>query len=196
MFIQALLPKADAHYAGRGVKLGAADKPIFWYRPADAKKYRVIYGDLAVREAETPPVAPVELPEEGLIDLLRYYGELNGGVFLEKWNDDSVSPLLEKKFCPKKGQPRTAKQIEELVKFQTKCAPARGFMKHLSPKADAHYAGRGVKLGAADKPIFWYRPTDTKKYRVIYGDLSVRDSDTAPKAPDAQSLPSVSGSRK
>ena len=55
-----LLPKeADAHYAGKGVSLGAADTPIFWYRPKDAKKYRVIYADLSVREADTPPSVPV-----------------------------------------------------------------------------------------------------------------------------------------
>ena len=34
---QPLPPEADAHYAGKGVSLGAADKPIFWYRPKDGK---------------------------------------------------------------------------------------------------------------------------------------------------------------
>ena len=46
------LPReANAHYAGKGVSLGTADTPIFWYWPKDAKKYRVIYADLSVREA-------------------------------------------------------------------------------------------------------------------------------------------------
>jgi hypothetical protein len=40
---------------------------------------------------------------------------------------------------------------------------------------DFHYAGAGVKLGDAGKAIFWYRPKDAKTYRVIYGDLSVKD---------------------
>ena len=40
---------------------------------------------------------------------------------------------------------------------------------------DLHYAGKGVKLGDADKAIFWYKPNDSQTYRVIYGDLSVKD---------------------
>ena len=40
---------------------------------------------------------------------------------------------------------------------------------------DHHYAGNGVKLGDADKAVFWYRPEGSETYRVIYGDLSVKD---------------------
>jgi hypothetical protein len=46
------------YYRGKGVKLGAAEKPIFWYRPRDSKTYRVIYDDLHVAD-----VAPENLPE-------------------------------------------------------------------------------------------------------------------------------------
>jgi hypothetical protein len=38
-----------------------------------------------------------------------------------------------------------------------------------------YYRGKGVKLGEADKAIFWYRPKDSTTYRVIYGDLHVAD---------------------
>ena len=73
--------KPTAHYAGKGVSLGAADTPIFWYRPKDAKTYRVIYADLSVRDADTPPSVPVVQPEQDLIDTFRYYSELSGGPF-------------------------------------------------------------------------------------------------------------------
>jgi len=46
------------YYRGKGVKLGEADKAIFWYRPKGSKTYRVIYGDLRVEDA-----APENLPE-------------------------------------------------------------------------------------------------------------------------------------
>ena len=72
--------------------------------------------------------------------------------------------------------------MEANLKFQ----PGSTFVDSLPPKADAHYAGKGVSLGAADTPIFWYRPKDAKKYRVIYADLSVREADTPPSVPDAQ----------
>jgi len=48
----------DKHYAGNGVKLGDADKAIFWYRPEGSETYRVICGDLSVKD-----VAPESLPE-------------------------------------------------------------------------------------------------------------------------------------
>ena len=49
---------SDFHYAGDGVKLGEAGKPIVWWRPKESETYRVIYGDLGVRD-----VAPEDLPK-------------------------------------------------------------------------------------------------------------------------------------
>jgi hypothetical protein len=40
---------------------------------------------------------------------------------------------------------------------------------------DWHYAGSGVKLGDASNAVFWYQPKGSVNYRVIYGDLSVKD---------------------
>lgn len=68
-----------------------------------------------------------------------------------------------------------------------------GFVVELPREADAHYAGKGIKLGTADTPIFWYRPKDAKNYRVIYADLSVRDADTPPNVSKPQPVPAVSG---
>lgn len=54
---------------------------------------------------------------------------------------------------------------------------AYGFMfPYLLPESsDWHYAGKGVMFGDAQTPIFWYRPENSKTYRVIYADLSVRN---------------------
>jgi hypothetical protein len=49
------------------------------------------------------------------------------------------------------------------------------FIRFFKGEGKWHYAGKGVKLGDADTAIFWYRPEDSKTYRVIYGDLSVKD---------------------
>jgi hypothetical protein len=46
---------------------------------------------------------------------------------------------------------------------------------HHSGGAEWHYAGKGVRSGDKTKAIFWYRPTGSKTFRVIYGDLSVKD---------------------
>ena len=59
MFFLQLLEIGDKYnYAGKGVKLGDAEKAIFWYQPEGAEKYRVIYGDLSVKD-----VAPEDLPK-------------------------------------------------------------------------------------------------------------------------------------
>ena len=57
-FLQLLELDGKYTYAGKGVKLGEADKAIFWYRPEGSETYRVIYGDLSVKE-----VAPEDLPK-------------------------------------------------------------------------------------------------------------------------------------
>ncbi len=185
-------PDADAHYAGRGVSLGAAERPIFWYRPLGGKTYRVIYGDLSVRDADTPPSVPNAQPEADLIDELRDYSQLSGGPFPDSLDQEMLSPLLEKKLGLQKQHEPNPKQIQELMEIQLKLVPGAMFIDALSREADAHYAGKGVSLGALHKPIFWYRPKDSKKYRVIYGDLSLRDADAPPNVPHAQPLPTTS----
>jgi len=57
MFIQ-ILNEMEWHYAGAGVKLGDAETAIVWYRPEGAETYRVIYGDLSVKD-----VAEENLPK-------------------------------------------------------------------------------------------------------------------------------------
>jgi outer membrane lipoprotein-sorting protein len=49
-FYTMLKPENDAHYVGAGVKLGTPDRPILWYKPTGADKYRVIYADLSVKD--------------------------------------------------------------------------------------------------------------------------------------------------
>ena len=195
-FAGSLPPEADAYYAGRGVLLGAADTPIFWYRPKDSEKYRVIYADLSVRDADTPPSVPDAQPEEDLIDTFRYFSELSGGPFPDALDQEALSQVLMKKFGLEKGQMPSAKQIPEVVKLGLKFYPGSTFVDSLPPEADAHYAGKGISLGAADTPIFWYRPKDAKQYRVIYADLSVREADTPPSVPEAQPVPAPSSPKE
>ena len=56
-----LRPENDPHYVGAGVKLGTPDRPILWYKPTDADKYRVIYADLSVKDMTPDDVK--KLPE-------------------------------------------------------------------------------------------------------------------------------------
>jgi hypothetical protein len=158
----------------------------------------LIYADLSVHDADTPPNVPIVPPEQDLLDALRYYSELLGGPFpasLGRGAGDELSPILNKKFHIEEGQKPNAEQKKELVEVGLKLALGETFVMELSPEADAHYAGKGVSLSAADTPIFWYRPKNSKKYRVVYADLSVRDADAPPSVPDAQPVQGRSGQK-
>jgi outer membrane lipoprotein-sorting protein len=61
LFYSMLQPDNDAHYVGKDVKADTPDRPIFWYKPTGAEKYRVIYADLSVKELAPEEVK--QLPE-------------------------------------------------------------------------------------------------------------------------------------
>ena len=69
----------------------------------------------------------------------------------------------------------TEKTMLELQKTIQKMSRGGMFVQKLPADSDWHYAGKGVKFGDADTAIFWYRPEGSETYRVIYGDLSVKD---------------------
>jgi outer membrane lipoprotein-sorting protein len=53
------------------------------------------------------------------------------------------------------------------------------FVVHLPKDSNWRYAGENVRYGNAAKAIFWYMPKGSNNYRVIYGDLSVKDVNEA-----------------
>jgi outer membrane lipoprotein-sorting protein len=141
----------------------------------------------------SPPV------ESDLIASLRQYAEMNDGRFPDAFDTPStmvfVQKLVKKLGLKLEGEPGPELQREMMAAiFKLN----RGFMFALQmPKeAESHYAGKGVSLGAADKPIFWYRPKDAKKYRVIFGDLTARDADAAPNVPKEQAVPVQANPKK
>ena len=58
MFVMQLPGESNWRYTGENVSFGESQTPVFWYKPAGAETYRVIYGDLTVKD-----VAPENLPE-------------------------------------------------------------------------------------------------------------------------------------
>ena len=53
------------------------------------------------------------------------------------------------------------------------------------PADEYAYLGRGVTLNQKDTIIFWYRNPETKKYRAIYADLTVKDVEDVKELPKA-----------
>ena len=89
-----------------------------------------------------------------------------------------------KKVLPPKMPPEMP---PEMLKEQSETGNLIGRMTmFLRENEGWKYAGKGMKLGDAQTPIFWYVPKDSKQGRVIYGDLSVRDVPVDQLPPDAE----------
>ena len=108
---------------------------------------------------------------------------------LEKTSKDQQARML------KNAEVQKAKS-RKFMEAQRQIQRGVMFANQLSSGSDAHYVGKGVKFGAADRPIFWYRPNDAKTYRVIYADLTVHEADTPPNVPNAQPLPGAANPKK
>ncbi len=112
--------------------------------------------------------------EEDFIESLRIWAEiLLDGQFPEVVGTEQYMkqvPLLGEKLV------QSGLSDEEIGKKVGMIFP-RGmfFLQLLETDGKFHYAGSGVKLGDAGKAIFWYQPKDSETYRVVYGDLSVKD---------------------
>lgn len=124
--------------------------------------------------------------EEDVIQALRLWSENTDGTFpaeseLNIRSAGKVFELVKEKMGLKfkKGDPPdfAKPQFSEFYPIRLKILRGLGFILGLrrSSESDWHYAGEGVKLGDADTAIFWYRPEGSETYRVISGDLSVKD---------------------
>jgi hypothetical protein len=49
------------------------------------------------------------------------------------------------------------------------------FVAALPEASHWRYAGENVQFGEGDTPIFWYRPSASQTYRIVYDDLRVRE---------------------
>jgi outer membrane lipoprotein-sorting protein len=125
--------------------------------------------------------------EPDLVEAFKACGNLSGGEF-----PDSVGLLGQLSFIVKHTKERfknaSNDQVQKITKEIMPIAHGFQFGLELPASADAHYAGKGVKQGTADKPIFWYKPEGSTKYRVIHADLTVKDADAAPQVPGADRL--------
>jgi len=111
--------------------------------------------------------------EKDFIESLRVWAEvLLDGTFPEAMGTKQYMtqmPLIGEKLA-QLGLPE-----DEATKLAMAVPRGMLFLQPLEIDGKYTYAGKGVKLGDADKAIFWYRPEGAEKYRVIYGDLSVKD---------------------
>jgi hypothetical protein len=111
--------------------------------------------------------------EQEFIEGLRIRAEVFGdGRFPEGVGVDDylkAAPTMEKKM---EG---LGLSDEQELEMGMKLSRHLLFIRFFKGQGQWHYAGSGVKLGDAERAIFWYQPEGSETYRVIYGDLSVKD---------------------
>ena len=111
--------------------------------------------------------------EKDFVESLRIWAEIIGdGTFPEAIGTENAMKVM-----PTLIQKMTQMQVSEEEGTQLGTSFGKGMIFHqiLENQGQWNYAGAGVKLGDAGKAIFWYPPQGSQTYRVIYGDLSVKD---------------------
>jgi outer membrane lipoprotein-sorting protein len=122
--------------------------------------------------------------EADLVKALRAIAELGDGEFLARLDTASMqAAMMKRMFTGKEKKPEDISR--DLMRLSLAIGRGITWALELPPSADAHYAGKGVKRGEPDRPIFWYKPEGSKRYRVIYADLAMKDLDAAPQAAGA-----------
>jgi outer membrane lipoprotein-sorting protein len=117
--------------------------------------------------------------ERDLVELLRFWSESTGGHFpaaLDRTLFEEMDQILRAKGVrPDKSKGLADPAVKAFLGGTLKAERAHSFVQALPKEADWHYAGKDATFGDATKPIFWYRPSGSATYRVIYADLSIRD---------------------
>ena len=121
-------------------------------------------------------VDAAETGEQDLIDYLRLWSS---------WTKDHTFPPTFHPIELQKAAMEMAKdgmfdedETSDQERQQHAMKMARGivFVTQLSAEGNQwRYAGENVQYGDAQTPIFWYLVEGSATYRVIYGDLSVKD---------------------
>ena len=120
--------------------------------------------------------------EEDFIQALRLWSEATDGEFPSELNMKATAEFLKAftektglKFEKDKAPDLSDPQFQKFMEILTKINRGIMFAHTLPEDCDWRYTGKDVKFGDADTAIFWYRPEGSETYRVIYGDLSVKD---------------------
>ena len=114
-----------------------------------------------------------EISEQDLIEFLRLWSTwMKDGRF-----PPTLDPTKLAKSAMEMNEEFVEAETSEQERFEHTLQMTRGLTFLLKLPADSNwrYAGEDVKFGDADTAIFWYRPEGSETYRVIHGDLSVKD---------------------
>jgi outer membrane lipoprotein-sorting protein len=109
--------------------------------------------------------------EQDLVETLRMWAE----IILDKVFPEDFTGQVYLADVNKNREKFVKVKEEQRVELGLRFSRGFIFVKLLKAENDWHYVGKDVKLGDSKSPVCWYRPDGSETYRVIYGDLSVKD---------------------
>jgi len=119
--------------------------------------------------------ADVHPMEEHLVEGLRTVAILQDGVFPSATDFRELQQGLDR-YVERIGSSASEEEIESL---RTSVRLAMKYIEQLLKRfyevRELRYVGDGVELGDAESPVIWWLFRGLDTYRVVYGDLSVRD---------------------
>jgi hypothetical protein len=117
--------------------------------------------------------------EESLVEALGLCAERAGGAFPATFDKGARGTLLlgaGPREEPALGRasvfPGPSQTDRE---FYQKIRIALAYVENAEENGSWRYEGGGVRLGDGGRPVCWWRPTESAVFRVVYGDLTVRD---------------------
>ena len=170
-------PNAKDNGHGQEIK-GSVWTDIIYDPPLDEAQYVLTPPD----DYKVKRIRYREPVEKDLLEWLEVFAQVRGGTFTDDENSPSFKFGEEDIIGNKPADQRTPweeKFIRGYVEKEEVSLKGGGqsvvVMFNLMYRDTWHYQGKGVKLGDAKTPVCWYRPHGKTDYRVIYGDLRVRD---------------------
>ena len=147
----------------------------------------------AVRTMQVDASNPTE---KDLLEMFRIWTKYMDGNFPSTLDQSAVMEFVkyQQNKMKENGRQPSEETIMEMQKTIIKMSRGGTFAQELPSESDWHYAGKDARLGEDDVAIFWYRPQGSETYRVIYGDLTVKD--VAPENLSRQSKETVSDHEK
>jgi len=159
---------------GQNQKMNIVYDNFQWNAPIDESLF-----SLTPPEGYTVRESRMDVSDKGekkLTEALAAWAEMSAGSFPSRIEDLSdsnlVRPMLKRKF-DKNGDPY--KELDSAMQEGDKLLKGLRFAQEMMAQGEWRYAPEGAKLGDAKKPICWWKEEKASTYRVVYGDLSIKD---------------------
>ena len=149
---------------------------------------------------DIPPGYTLDEPsEKSLLDLLRICAEFSNGSFPARLDAKTIYDLVftSRQAKGPKITSLSAKKTFSTMKADTQtketyrtCLRGQAFIEKIRENGTWRYVGAGHKLGDKTATICWWKLPQSPTYRVVYGDLKIKNIPAEQFPPSSESLDS------